>query len=132
MIEIELQNSQKEIEIDLSAYQQVAERVIKETGLGDQNYLIELLIVSDKKIQALNKNYLKKDAITDVLSFPQISIEKKLPQKCLGSIIIAPKYAKKTKQDLTDLFKHGLLHLLGYDHDTSGNEWIRIEQKINH
>ncbi len=103
------------------------------------NYLgvikdIELLIVSDKTIQNINKEHRGIDKATDVLSFPLEDIEH-LP---LGSIVISADKAKEISQKLSHsledeiilLFIHGLLHLLGYDHEIDNGEMRSKEQEI--
>jgi probable rRNA maturation factor len=103
------------------------------------NYLgvikdIELLIVSDKTIQNINKEHRGIDKATDVLSFPLEDIEH-LP---LGSIVISADKAKEISQKFSHsledeiilLFIHGLLHLLGYDHEIDNGEMRSKEQEI--
>jgi len=103
------------------------------------NYLnitkdIELVIVNNREIKELNKNSRGVDKETDVLSFPLEPMEY-MP---LGSIVIsidkAQELANKLKHslqnELTLLFTHGLLHLLGYDHETDNGEMRKKEQEI--
>lgn len=88
---------------------------IKEKILG-KRYELSLVFVGDTRMRALNEKYRKKNATTDILSFP-IS-------KNAGEIFISQKEAarrsKKTKlsekQYLTFLYIHGLLHLSGHKH----------------
>lgn len=87
---------------------------------------VGLVIVSDEQIREANKKYRNKDKVTDVLSFEFMTGEFVLPdkKKYLGEILIsyseAVRQAKQMrisiKKRLTQLFIHGLLHLLGYDH----------------
>jgi len=82
---------------------------------------IEVILTTNEEIQKINKEYRNIDKPTDVLSFPL----ENLPNTPLGSIIIsvdmAKEYAKLYKHSIEDeiklLFLHGLLHLLGYDHE---------------
>jgi len=103
------------------------------------NYLnitkdIELVIVNNLEIKELNRNSRGVDKETDVLSFPLESMEH-MP---LGSIVIsidkAQELANKLKHSLQDeltlLFTHGLLHLLGYDHEIDNGEMRQKEQEI--
>ena len=102
------------------------------------NYLtnkdIELILTSDKEIQELNKTYRQKDKPTDVLSFPLQNLEG-MP---LGSIIISIDTAKKgaeefghlIEDEIKLLFIHGLLHLLGYDHEIDNGEMREKEKEI--
>jgi len=82
---------------------------------------IEVVLTTNDEIQKINKEHRNIDKPTDVLSFPL----ENLPNTPLGSIIIsvdiAKEYAILYKHSIEDeiklLFLHGLLHLLGYDHE---------------
>jgi probable rRNA maturation factor len=100
------------------------------------NKEIELIVVNNDEMQELNNTHRGFDKATDVLSFP---LEFDLPNMPLGSIIISHDYvslkAKELNHSLEDeftlLFIHGLLHLLGYDHETdSGEQRIKEEELI--
>lgn len=96
---------------------------------------LELIIVSNDEIQALNKEHRQKDKPTDVLSFP---LEFDMPQMPLGSIIIsnnfveqkAKEFGHSTHEELCLLFIHGLLHLLGYDHEIDNGEHRAKEEEL--
>jgi len=103
------------------------------------NYLnitqdIELIIVNNSEIKELNKNTRGIDKETDVLSFPLEAIG----YAPLGSIVISIDKAKELAQtlghslqdELALLFTHGLLHLLGYDHEIDNGEMRQKEQEI--
>ncbi|NPA27957.1 MAG: rRNA maturation RNase YbeY [Epsilonproteobacteria bacterium] len=122
-----LLDNQTNSEIDIKLLEEIA------------NYLkidkdIELLIVDNETIKELNREYRQIDKPTDVLSFPLNSIEH-LP---LGSIVIssdkAKSVAKMLNHSISDeislLFIHGLLHLLGYDHEKDNGEMRELETKI--
>ncbi len=89
---------------------------------------VELLLTDDATIQKLNKQYRDKDRPTDVLSF---SMEDPVH---LGQIVIsvdrARQQAKDIGQSLEDelqfLFAHGILHLLGYDHEKPEEEKVML------
>ena len=97
---------------------------------------IELLIVSKKKMKKLNFDYRNKDKATDVLSFPLDIVN--CPECPLGSIVICysfvKKYAKKHNHSRDDelalLFIHGLLHLVGYDHEIDDGEHRKEEKRL--
>ena len=86
---------------------------------------ISLSFCTVTEIQALNKQYRAKDSITDVLSFPAVA---EVPS--LGDVVICVQRAQEQadelghslKRELAFLFVHGLLHLLGYDHEVSEDE----------
>ncbi|PIU24449.1 rRNA maturation RNase YbeY [Candidatus Berkelbacteria bacterium CG08_land_8_20_14_0_20_39_8] len=108
----------------------MATNIFNTLKIKNKNYVIETLFVSNNEIRQLNKQHRGKDRATDVLSFPQ----KNFPcekEQILGTIIIAPAFAKKENIDVAELFIHGLLHLLGFDHETNPKEWERIEKTIN-
>lgn len=98
------------------------------------NYSVSLLICGDKRIQDLNRDHRGKDMVTDVLSFPAadgLRKNKKLQGPVfLGDLAIclpqARRQAREFKIDLWDefihLFFHGLLHLMGYDHELSAKD----------
>lgn len=91
---------------------------------------IELLLVSDDEICALNAEFLGKDYATDVLSFPLDLSETDSMHLPLGSIVISLEMAQSVadlqnhslQSELAILFTHGLLHLLGYDHESDSGE----------
>lgn len=96
---------------------------------------IELIITNNEQIQILNKEYRNIDKATDVLSFP---LEFEFENMPIGSIIISIDYvtlkAKEYKHSLEDEFKllfiHGLLHLLGYDHEVDNGEHRQKEEDL--
>ena len=101
---------------------------------------IDLTLCYNDTIQAYNREYRQKNRATDVLSFPiQNDIinsnDFALP---LGSIVISVDYiiqkAKLFKHDNDDelalLFIHGLLHILGYDHECDKGEMREKEAQI--
>jgi len=101
---------------------------------------LSLLFTDDREIQQLNRDYRQKDKPTDVLSFA-LEDEKKRPHFAhapLGDIVISVETAiRQAKQnrntpdrELVRLIIHGLLHLLGYDHErVSQKEAQRMRRK---
>ena len=97
-------------------------------GLPSQQ--VELWLTDNPSIQALNKQYRGKDAPTDVLSFnwdhPEV----------LGQLIISVERAQEQANELGQsldeelqfLFTHGLLHLLGYDHEDPADEALMLSK----
>jgi len=76
---------------------------------------VSVAIVSSQKIKQLNKRYRGKNQVTDVLSYPEVN-------EIIISYSRAASQAKAKKNSITNemswLFCHGLLHLIGYDHQT--------------
>ena len=101
---------------------------------------VELIITDDKTMQALNSEYRGKETSTDVLSFPMDTpfTEQSIFGMPLGSIVISETYVKEkakvlghTVQDeLSLLFIHGMLHLLGFDHETDNGKMRQREEAI--
>jgi len=101
---------------------------------------VELIITDNETMQALNSEHRGKETSTDVLSFPMDApfTEQSLFHMPLGSIVISETYVKEkakalshTVQDeLSLLFIHGMLHLLGFDHETDNGEMRQREEAI--
>ncbi|MCT7547143.1 rRNA maturation RNase YbeY [Aliarcobacter butzleri] len=97
---------------------------------------IELIVVKNDEIQELNKEYRNIDKPTDVLSFPMNFEVIDMP--LLGSIVISTDFvqekAKEFKhsfnEEFTLLFIHGLLHLLGFDHEIDNGEHRLKEEEL--
>jgi pyridoxine 5-phosphate synthase len=105
------------------------------------DYNLSILLVDDQEMTGMNSRYRGKDAPTNVLSFPFLdgadASLADLPVKELGDIIIsidtanreAQEFGQTLQQRLTWLITHGLLHLLGYDHERSKQEAVRMQEK---
>ncbi len=95
---------------------------------------IELIITTNQEIQEINRIYRDIDKPTDVLSFP-LNGSKKDP---LGSIVISIDFVKDVAREFDHseeeefilLFIHGMLHLLGFDHELDNGEMREEEEKI--
>lgn len=96
---------------------------------------IELIITDNDAIQSLNAQYRSIDKPTDVLSFP---IDAQIPGMPIGSIVIsepfvltkADEFGHSYQDELLLLFIHGLLHLLGFDHETDNGEMREKEASL--
>jgi probable rRNA maturation factor len=100
---------------------------------------VSIAIVSDARLRALNARYRRVDHETDVLSFPAgTSLPGAGTTGFLGDIVIARGVASRQARaaghsDLTELKMlalHGLLHLLGYDHEADEGRMRRAEQRL--
>ncbi len=93
---------------------------------------IELIITSNEEMQEINLLHRNIDKPTDVLSFPY----EEMPMSPLGSIVISQEYVEKkakelghkSSDELALLFIHGLLHILGYNHEVDSGE-MRLKEK---
>jgi len=126
LIDLENQTNYK-VNLDL------LEKIASEFNTSD----IELIICNNEYIKEINSQYRQKDSATDVLSFP-FENEFNLPNIPLGSIIIsidfveskAKEFGHNSDDELTLLFIHGLLHLLGFDHEIDSGEHREKEEEI--
>lgn len=123
---IELENNTSH-QIDISSLENIANTLTTKD--------IELLVVQNDEIQELNKEHRNIDKATDVLSFP---MDFDFPNMPLGSIVIssdfveekAKEYAHTFNEEFSLLFIHGLLHLLGYDHEIDEGEHRTKEEEL--
>ena len=100
---------------------------------------VGVIIVGESDMQALNREHREQDSATDVLSFP-IDDDESLPgvPRMLGDVAIclpivlaqATEREVSPAAELTDLLIHGVLHLLGYDHETDAGEMLARQEEI--
>ena len=98
---------------------------------------LTVALVSDARMRALNRRYRGKDYATDVLSFPA-ETNRSRPGSHLGEIVIARGVARRQAraaghagpEELRILALHGLLHLLGYDHERDKGQMARLERRL--
>ena len=93
---------------------------------------VTVALVPDSRVRALNRRYRRTDKATDVLSFPAEE------PGTLGDVVIATGVARRQAKaaghafgtELRVLALHGLLHLLGYDHETDDGRMARLERRL--
>ena len=100
---------------------------------------VGVIIVGESDMQDLNREHREEDSATDVLSFP-IDEDESLPgvPRMLGDVAIclpvllaqATEREVSPAAELTDLLIHGVLHLLGYDHETDAGEMLARQDEI--
>ena len=126
MIEI---NNLTNFTVDKKSFSQVAKKVLMGENKRTEN--ISLAFVGKNEIKKLNRKFRNKNKPTDVLSFNLNE------ESCLGEIVICPeivrenakKYGVTIKYETMKMFVHGILHLLGYDHEKSEKEAKIMETK---
>ena len=119
-------------------YLSLLERTLKHLNLSFEP-IVSVSFVDDEFIHQLNRDYRKIDRPTDVISFAFLDNEDDRESQlhgqgivCLGDIYIsvdrakaqAEEYGHSLNRELSFLFVHGLLHLLGYDHMTPEEEKV--------
>ncbi len=135
---IEYDNDAYAVDLPQDKLQEWISSVLKE--VERDGFSLSLLFTDDEKIQELNRDFRGKDMATDVLSFSQIEGEEfGFENHFLGDIVIAVPYVTKQAQGLGHsvfeevryLILHGILHLMGYDHDENEDcEMSRLEKSI--
>ena len=143
-------NRQRTVRVARPALESFLRRVRRRLGLGAAE--VTVCLVSDAEIARMNESFRKKKGPTDVLSFPAISRRRpaRLPvrrparrsarnrSQFLGDIAISPATARRNAKEygrplpveLQILILHGVLHLLGYDHETDSGQMERVEQRL--
>ena len=144
-------NRQRAVRVARRPLELFLARVRRELRLGEAGFTV--CLVSDAEIARMNQAFRRKKGSTDVLSFP--AVERRMPVRLpmrrepgsrrpskagtfLGDIAISPstarRYAKKLGRTLPSelqiLILHGVLHLLGYDHETDRGEMDRVETRL--
>ncbi|MGQ2907457.1 MAG: rRNA maturation RNase YbeY [Aliihoeflea sp.] len=121
--------------------ERAADAVFAELDIADPASELSLLFTDDASIRVLNRDWRGKDKATNVLSFPAFEVAPGDPlPPMLGDVILAFETvsaeavleAKPFAHHLTHLIVHGLLHLLGYDHenDADADEMEGLERKV--
>lgn len=108
--------------------------LLKKIQLSLTDKEVELVFVDNKQMREINKEQRGFDKTTDVLSFPLLEVVG-MP---LGSIVINSELAKEKADELSHtkeeeeslLFIHGILHLLGFDHECDNGEMRDYEREI--
>ncbi len=106
---------------------------------------VTVAVVSDSRVRRLNRTFRHTDRATDVLSFPSGELDRG-PRRArlrggvpdLGDIVIAAGVARRQagaaghslQTELRVLALHGLLHLLGYDHERDNGRMARLEARL--
>jgi probable rRNA maturation factor len=122
------------IELDNTTSLEVNEPFLLQILTSLSNKDIELLIVSNQEIKEINNSQRAINKATDVLSFPY----EEMPMSPLGSIVISSDFVvEKAKEfghtqndEMSLLFIHGLLHILGYDHEVDNGEMRAKEKEL--
>jgi rRNA maturation RNase YbeY len=103
---------------------------------------LSILLCGDRRVQTLNRNFRRVDRPTDVLSFPAFEASESRAAarrgEFLGDLVIDVPYAARQARrrghalgrEVQILLAHGLLHLLGYDHETDGGTMFRLQRRI--
>lgn len=131
--EIVITNVARAPDVELASLRSWLRGVVAELAPSAASLAVRL--VGDRSMQRLNRTYRGKDQTTDVLSFPG---EATLEGEHLGDIVIAVPVARRQavehghplRVELETLLLHGVLHCLGYDHETDDGSMMRLERRL--
>jgi probable rRNA maturation factor len=140
-----IENRQKRVRLAIAATEGFLLRLNRELGLQQGTAFVRF--VTDAEMKRLNQKFRNKAKTTDVLSFPAETRTrprglrartKKLRGVYLGDIAISPAVARRnakmfgrtTAEEICVLMLHGVLHLLGYDHESDSGEMGRLEARL--
>ncbi|MDQ6823728.1 MAG: rRNA maturation RNase YbeY [Candidatus Eremiobacteraeota bacterium] len=116
-------------------------RLLKRTArtllkaVGEERSALSLSLVSDRTIRSLNRAHRGNDKPTDVLSFPLATVDDPVPhERLLGDVVISVDTARRQaagydagiQDEVHRLLIHGILHVLGHDHEKA-RERVRME-----
>ncbi|RLA94020.1 MAG: rRNA maturation RNase YbeY [Deltaproteobacteria bacterium] len=130
-MEVIVQDRQRTKRVDPQGVKEWAERILRHLGLKGRE--LSVLLVEDAEIRELNRRYLGRDRPTNVLAFPMEG-----PQSFpLGDVVISTETAEREarergvslEEEMALLLAHGVLHLLGYDHERGGEEEALMRAK---
>ena len=135
---VQIGNTQGNHRISKRKIQQSARAILDALGYPDAE--LSILIVDDQQIAKLNRQYLNREGPTNVIAFSmrQGQFAEITPQ-LLGDIVISADTTHREAQSVRismqerfdQLLIHGILHLLGYDHENNETEASRMEKKAN-
>ena len=123
-------NHQRKHAIDNGKLRHFLKSLVPELGIGQREFSV--VFITDDKIRKYNRDYRGYDKATDVLSFQGDG-------EYLGDILISSETAynqsrkSSTLSFETNVYRlvlHGLLHLMGYDHETDNGEMRAIERRL--
>lgn len=125
---VEIVNLQEKVEVPaemIAALDDVVRAGLVHEGLDPSAVEVSIALVDDERIRELNSRYRGVDSATDVLSFTMDNGEAPGEPALLGDVVISLETASREARNLGELLSrtlllavHGLLHLLGYDHET--------------
>jgi len=148
-VPVVLQNRQRVVALDRVWLRRTAEAVLSAARADDAE--LSLVLVSDRRMRALNRRYRKKDRPTDVLAFPLTpsytlpprgggkgeGTRPSSPPMLLGDVVISVPTARRQaaelghglREELRRLLVHAVLHLMGYDHERGPRDAALMARK---
>ena len=139
-MKVYIKNQQRLLKVNQQRITRLLRKALRLLGLHRAE--LSIFFVNDIRMRILNLEYRGVDRTTDVLSFPQIDVSSQLPTSrsqdfILGDIVIslpkanrqAMEYGTTLNEELKRLLIHGLLHLIGYDHEMGKYAERKMQKK---
>lgn len=135
---ISIDNRQRKIRLSPGRLERECRKALRLLGL--QRAELSVLLAGSDRIRRLNRQYRGVDSPTDVLSFPLYDSPRDFPGEgefALGDIVICPEraarqardYGSTLNEEMRRLMVHGLLHLLGFDHEKGDYRRRKMQRK---
>ena len=134
---------EQSLDVDIDELRELAALVLSEEGYPESTE-VAILLVSESEMAGYNERFLERDGPTDVLAFPVETLlpgvvpdlDPHGPPLIAGDVIISPAYVEQQAQkngvepedEMALMVTHGMLHLLGWDHETE-QEAEQMEQR---
>jgi probable rRNA maturation factor len=140
---VQVQNRQRAVKVPTARLRALAERIVDELGVADRP--ASLVLVTDRAIRRLNRDFRGKDQPTNVLAFAEAEdADAALFEPALGDVVVSVETARREAAELAGtspeavgeaalvdrllwLMVHGFLHLVGFDHRDDAEE-ARMEE----
>jgi probable rRNA maturation factor len=100
--------------------------VLAAATAGVEDGHVAVTFITPEEIAALNTRHRGKDGPTDVLSFPVDGDGPIVGERELGDVVICPEHT----EDLMEAVVHGVLHLVGMDHETDDGEMLALQAEV--
>jgi len=141
-------NQQEKHKLDIEYIIETAQKILDALECPESE--LSILITDDSHIADLNQEYLNRKGPTNVIAFPMyddpadfqapaLESDSDAPPHLLGDVVISVETAQKEGQEMeitmmerfTQLLIHGILHLIGYDHEKTEEEAVNMETKTD-
>jgi probable rRNA maturation factor len=100
--------------------------VLAAATAGVEDGHVAVAFITPEEIAALNAEHRGKEGPTDVLSFPVDEVGPVTGERELGDVVICAPHT----EDLTEAVVHGVLHLVGMDHETDDGEMLAVQSEV--
>ncbi len=130
MPSIHVRNRQRRVPVSEEVLRRFGDRLARTVRLSPESF--SAVLVSDRRMREFNRRYRRKSGATDVLSF---ALEE---NGYLGDVVISVETARRQARklghglqtELQLLLLHGVLHLMGYDHEADTGQMSRRERAL--